>query len=194
MPDGPSRRQNAWARARILLGILLGVTIGMLAGIRPAHADPHAVFFTDRAQAQLFFNVLAALNQADYVENPDTPPLQSDRRLGQFLRTGRYERELVPRRVIRDASGNPLLVVPAPEPAEQAGVELPRIRVRQVTSDDGDVFYRERLERRALAEEMRVLIAQLACRGAETIFGPPEARSAEFCPPRNDDILSLPLP
>ncbi|HSX24585.1 MAG TPA: hypothetical protein VLG69_01320, partial [Candidatus Andersenbacteria bacterium] len=34
----------------------------------PAHADPHAVFYTDRAQEQLFYNVLAALNQADYVE------------------------------------------------------------------------------------------------------------------------------
>lgn len=33
-----------------------------------ALADPHAVFYTDRAQEQLFYNVLAALNQADYVE------------------------------------------------------------------------------------------------------------------------------
>lgn len=33
-----------------------------------AHADPHAVFYTDRAQEQVFFNTLAALNQADFVE------------------------------------------------------------------------------------------------------------------------------
>lgn len=33
-----------------------------------AHADPHAVFYTAIGQQQLFFNVLAALDQADYVE------------------------------------------------------------------------------------------------------------------------------
>ncbi len=33
-----------------------------------AYADPHAVFYTDRAQEQLFYNTLAALNQADFVE------------------------------------------------------------------------------------------------------------------------------
>ncbi len=42
----------------------------MFAGFAPsAYADPHAVFYTDRAQEQLFYNVLAALNQADYVES-----------------------------------------------------------------------------------------------------------------------------
>lgn len=35
---------------------------------RPAKADPHGIFFTVIGQQQLFFNVLAALNQADYVE------------------------------------------------------------------------------------------------------------------------------
>lgn len=33
-----------------------------------ASADPHAVFYTTIGQQQLFFNVLAALDQADYVE------------------------------------------------------------------------------------------------------------------------------
>lgn len=34
----------------------------------PAHADPHAVFYTVTGQQQLFFNTLAALDQAEYVE------------------------------------------------------------------------------------------------------------------------------
>jgi hypothetical protein len=36
--------------------------------IHPAYADPHAVFYTAIGQQQLFFNALAALDQADYVE------------------------------------------------------------------------------------------------------------------------------
>jgi len=45
-----------------------------------AHADPHAVFYTDRAQEQVFFNTLAALNQADFVEPgiPGQPYNRSD--------------------------------------------------------------------------------------------------------------------
>jgi len=36
--------------------------------VKPARADPHAMFYTAIGQRQLFFNVLAALDQADYVE------------------------------------------------------------------------------------------------------------------------------
>ncbi len=49
-----------------LFALVLGASFALHAS--PAHADPHAVFYTDRAQEQLFYNVLAALNQADYVE------------------------------------------------------------------------------------------------------------------------------
>lgn len=50
-----------------------GVAVFVLAGalvytIPTAHADPHAMFYTTIGQQQLFFNVLAALDQADYVE------------------------------------------------------------------------------------------------------------------------------
>jgi len=48
--------------------VVLLVLVGFFSGAKPAWADPHAVFYTATAQAQLFFNVLAALNQADYVE------------------------------------------------------------------------------------------------------------------------------
>lgn len=47
---------------------------GLIAAPNVAHADPHALFYTAIGQRQLFFNVLAALDQADYVE-PATGPL-----------------------------------------------------------------------------------------------------------------------
>ncbi|MDP3997216.1 MAG: hypothetical protein Q8P73_01815 [bacterium] len=54
------------------ISVLLGVGVLLLAAAvifsRPAKADPHAVFYTAVGQQQLFFNVLAALDQADYVE------------------------------------------------------------------------------------------------------------------------------
>ncbi len=53
--------------------ILLGCAVLLLAaGFTRYHAvqaDPHAVFYTAIGQQQLFFNVLAALDQADYVES-----------------------------------------------------------------------------------------------------------------------------
>lgn len=48
--------------------VLLLVVIGVFGGGRAAKADPHAVFYTAIGQQQLFFNVLAALDQADFVE------------------------------------------------------------------------------------------------------------------------------
>jgi hypothetical protein len=48
-----------------LLTLIIGVVLG---AARTAHADPHAIFYTAIGQQQLFFNTLAALDQADYVE------------------------------------------------------------------------------------------------------------------------------
>lgn len=42
--------------------------VGLVLMTRTAKADPHAVFYTAIGQQQLFYNVLAALDQADYVE------------------------------------------------------------------------------------------------------------------------------
>jgi hypothetical protein len=50
------------------LVLIIFIALGSLLMIRPVHADPHAVFYTAVGQQQLFFNVLAALDQADYVE------------------------------------------------------------------------------------------------------------------------------
>lgn len=50
-------------------GVAVFVLVGALVFTIPtAHADPHAMFYTTIGQQQLFFNVLAALDQADYVE------------------------------------------------------------------------------------------------------------------------------
>lgn len=48
------------------------ITSACLVVILPkvALADPHAMFYTDKGQQQVFYNILAALNQADYVEPP----------------------------------------------------------------------------------------------------------------------------
>jgi len=55
-------------------GSLVVISLVLLAGTtKVALADPHAVFYTAVGQQQLFFNVLAALDQADYVEPADGP-------------------------------------------------------------------------------------------------------------------------
>ena len=56
------RRYSAHITAVLL------VAVGVLLSPSTAHADPHAIFYTATGQRQLFFNVLAALDQADYVE------------------------------------------------------------------------------------------------------------------------------
>lgn len=49
--------------------VVVGVSLLLfVVGSQTAYADPHAIFYTAIGQQQLFFNVLAALNQADYVE------------------------------------------------------------------------------------------------------------------------------
>jgi len=163
------------------LGIAMLVGTGMWILPRAAYADPHAVFYTDRAQEQLFYNFLAALNQADYVEDPNQPPITADLREGQLIRTGEYiPPPNVDRRVVRRPDGS-ITVTPPLEPAEAQGVELPRIRVRQVTSDNGDVYYRQRIEARARHEELLVLLSRMACRAATTIYGPTAANQPEYC-------------
>ncbi|MEX1997363.1 MAG: hypothetical protein WEA04_01670 [Candidatus Andersenbacteria bacterium] len=49
---------------------LLGAVVALLVLLTSpvARADPHALFYTTVGQQQLFFNTLAALDQADYVE------------------------------------------------------------------------------------------------------------------------------
>lgn len=159
-------------RALFGLGALLMLGTFLL---RPgeALADPHAMFFTDRAQEQLFYNVLAALNQADFVEPPQhdqfgnrtaldgTPPIESVERIGDYIATGLVPPPQPSPTFTYDANRNVISRTPPLETRERE--PLPRIRVRQVTSDDGDVFYRESLQRRALVEAQRVEMSNLLC-------------------------------
>jgi len=64
------RKQEKEYRKKLSVGALvLGlVALSMTADVRDAWADPHGIFYTAIGQQQLFFNVLAALDQADYVE------------------------------------------------------------------------------------------------------------------------------
>lgn len=51
----------------LFIGLLVVGSV-FFVNAKSAHADPHAMFYTVVGQQQLFFNVLAALDQADYVE------------------------------------------------------------------------------------------------------------------------------
>lgn len=62
----PSR---ALLLSRYRLTLVAGVVMVVFGVTSSATADPHAVFYTTIGQQQLFFNVLAALDQADYVES-----------------------------------------------------------------------------------------------------------------------------
>ena len=168
--------------------VALMITVGVIAAAgyffspAPALADPHAVFYTDAGQRQVFFNVLAALNQADYVEPPSQPPIDADQRLSSFIRSGKYAsssnqpqyqttRDQSGQVQIERTSGDPL------EPNEVTGdTRLPRLRVRQVTSDDGDVYFRQRVAERALAEAQRVEISNLLCGFRRLYLGTEGAR------------------
>lgn len=56
--------------AVLITGLLVAVGLFLFFPSHPAYADPHAVFYTAIGQQQLFFNVLAALDQASFVETP----------------------------------------------------------------------------------------------------------------------------
>jgi len=200
-------RKNSISPLSSRIKLLLVVVFGLLAIIvvvkpRLALADPHAMFYTDRGQEQVFYNVLAALNQADYVEAPpqiynglvqtpqpnaspnatSPPNIDYNTRIGNYLASGIY----VPRNDKRVASSpntttGAIAVGPGGSPVglePQERTNLPHITVRQVTSDNGDAFLRESLQRRALAEQMRVEIAGISCRILEGIYGPQSVKDA----------------
>ena len=52
----------------LLLVVVLLVAVGIVSLPEIARADPHAVFYTTTGQLQLFYNVLAALDQVDWSE------------------------------------------------------------------------------------------------------------------------------
>jgi hypothetical protein len=122
---------------------LLGFAIlaGMSLGLR-TYADPHAVFYTSKGVDQVFGAVLYALNQTLYVEAPDSPVGED----GKGVPTKAENENLPDDDLVRDFAGRP-------RPAEQYDY---RIRVRNVTADNGDLFYRLLLVLRASDEAARV--------------------------------------
>lgn len=123
------------APAPLFLGPVLAAAFFLFAG--DVYADPHAVFYTDKGQEQVFYNVLAALNQADYAEPPTvpTPPAIPPTGFRDFDYATQNEDEL----------------------------RFPRIRVRAVTPDDGDLYYRLRLAELKRAARVRAELSHLAC-------------------------------
>lgn len=97
------------------------ISIGVVAFPQFAKADPHAVFYTAIGQQQLFFNVLAALNQADYVEPA----------LGNFSRD-----ELAQRREVADQANN----VSVREAVEETKTDLSAVLTRLITLDGTDLW------------------------------------------------------
>lgn len=65
--SGRIRFPGAWYYAAVVGALIIGGSL--FSAPQVAHADPHAMFYTVVGQQQLFFNVLAALDQADYVES-----------------------------------------------------------------------------------------------------------------------------
>ena len=62
----PGKSTNLGVAAfAVFIAVFSGV---LLVKPQTAQADPHAVFYTAIGQRQFFFNTLAALDQADYVE------------------------------------------------------------------------------------------------------------------------------
>jgi hypothetical protein len=128
------------------------VVLTLIVNTKVAHADPHGMFYTAIGQQQLFFNVLAALDQADYVEtaldrearrqsreevDAEQPFARETESGGRF--TGQTE-------ISRDAAGES-----ANDPA-QAGT--PALLNRSVTLEGADL-YTDQLVREFGAESAR---------------------------------------
>ena len=95
----------------------------LLVSPKPALADPHAVFFTVTGQQQMFFNVLAALNQTDYVETPE-------------LR----EQTLAKREAVVGEDGKPLIPKNTDPPIVATETNLANLLTRGVTLEGQDVW------------------------------------------------------
>lgn len=191
------KTKNVNRTIKVTLFVALAICLSIVF-VRPALADPHAMFFTDRGQEQVFYNFLAALNQADYVEAPPVPSIDPNvapvpattyaptsppnidynTRIGNYLASGTYYPRTDQRTATVNGDGSISIgtngTATPLEPQERTN--LPHITVRQVTSDNGDAFLRESLQRRALAEQMRVEFSGLSCRILEGIYGPQAVR------------------
>lgn len=121
----------------------------------PVYADPHAVFYTDRAQEQLFYNVLAALNQADYVE-PAT---------GTFSRENLVlDRQRIAPSPFPGQSPSPeLAFIGESNPTLNATrTNLPGVVTRNITLEGNDLWTAYLFQQFALETDVRRSLSKLA--------------------------------
>lgn len=142
-----------WASWLSFLLLCLAVGEGFLFAIRPVQADPHAVFYTAIGQRQLFFNFLAALDQADYVE-PATGTFSRDTL--QQKRNAALEAEAL-------AEGRTVSLV---EDSVSAATKtnLSGVVVRPITLEGNDLFTQMTAKDRAVETKRRAGIADLLTR------------------------------
>ncbi|MBI1834160.1 MAG: hypothetical protein HYR90_05045 [Candidatus Andersenbacteria bacterium] len=148
------------------------IVFGILVAVPKAHADPHAMFYTAIGQQQLFFNVLAALDQADYVE-PSTNTTGTD--------SGSSREELIKE---RDEAAKALTEGETGYPAEDFPVlkatesDLASVLTRNISLEGQDIWTSYLLREAVKEEERRehfekltgILcnISQGACSGEKT--------------------------
>ncbi len=142
-----------------------------------AYADPHAVFYTDRAQEQLFFNVLAALNQADYVESG--------------IDSGQYNRpKLVASRqsASSGSAGQPIVQFTGEQSQliSSTHTDLPGIVSRNITLEGDDLWTAYLVYQFALETSIRKSTSRLARILCQNVFGDPGCNQK----PGNDNALN----
>lgn len=132
---------------RALTAVGLGCLL-FIGGTRPAQADPHAVFYTSIGQQQLFFNMLAALDQADYVE-PAVNTLGTP--------SGQSRQELLENRQ-NTPFGSPL-----PDPRLSATkTQLSSVLTRNITLEGFDLWTAYQLQNRSNDFQKRAAIGELS--------------------------------
>ncbi len=132
------------------LGVICGMAAFML-GTPIVQADPHAVFYTTTGQQQLFFNVLAALDQADYVE-----PRQFRDSLVQ-QRTAAQQAE----------AGDTSLGVTVDPIVEQTRTDFSGVLTRPITLEGDDLYTAEQAQDHAIEVARRAAVIDLVAR----VFG-----------------------
>ena len=131
----------------------------------PALADPHAVFYTDRAQEQLFYNFLAALNQADYVE-PGIPGSPYSR---VKLVEDRAQQALLQSSINGAPSPIPYIT---PNPVENATrTNLPSVVTRNITLEGNDLWTAYLYQQFALETDIRRTLSELSRLYCENSLG-----------------------
>lgn len=126
------------------ISVLAAGFLAFLGSVSTAQADPHAVFYTAVGQQQLFFNVLAALDQADYVEPADG---------AQGVSRAELERDRSDT-AFGDPSDDPRL--------STTRTNLSSVLTRNITLEGYDLWTAYQLQNRANDFQKTVAIAELA--------------------------------